>query len=65
MSVNWPATARWAVTAALAGLAAASAYYSTPFIPIAMAVLGVAGTHAVGSSNAVTPDVLKTEKPGA
>jgi hypothetical protein len=62
---NWAALARWVITAALAGLAAASAYYDTPFIPIAMAVLGVAGTHAVGSNDAVTPDPLKSVKPGA
>lgn len=48
MTQTWWTVARYAVTAALAGLAAASQYYpDVHWIAIAIVVLGVLGIHVV------------------
>jgi hypothetical protein len=55
MSQGWWAVARYILTAALAGLAAASQYYpDVHWIAIAIVVLGVLGIHVVPPAKATT-----------
>jgi hypothetical protein len=54
MSQSWWTAARYILTAALAGLAAASQYYpDVHWIAIAIVVLGVLGIHVVPTAATV------------
>jgi hypothetical protein len=56
MNQGWWAAARYILTAALAGLAAASQYYpDVHWIAIAIVVLGTVGIHVVPTAATVTP----------
>jgi hypothetical protein len=54
--VNLIAAARYAVTAALAGLTAAYAYYpDVKWLPVAIAVVGTLGVHVVPTGRQQEP----------